>query len=89
MQILNKNNVKLAKAMAHQYQHLSSFINTVDKRFSNILAVVKKTHQDAVAISRLVHASMDAMDHEFLIMSQLIIKQTNVPAQLEKELEKY
>lgn len=89
MQILNRHNVKLAKAMAHQDQHLSSFINTVDNRFSNVLAAVKKNHQDAVAISRFVHASMDALDHEFFIMSQLIIKQTNVPAQLEKKLEKY
>lgn len=30
---------------------------------------------------------MDALDHEFLILSELIIKQTNVSAQLEKELE--
>lgn len=44
MQVLNKNNVKLAKAMVHQDQHLSSFINTVDKRFSNVLAAVKKNH---------------------------------------------
>lgn len=65
MQVLNKNNVKLAKAMVHQDQHLLSFINTVDKRFSNVLAAVKKNHQDAVTIIRLAHASMDALDHEF------------------------
>lgn len=65
MQVLNKNNVKLAKAMVHQDQHLSAFINTVDKRFSNVLAAVKKNHQDAVTIIRLAHASMDALDHEF------------------------
>lgn len=67
MQVLNKNNLKLAKAMVHQDQHLhvSSFINTVDKRFSNVLAAVKKNHQDAVTIFRLAHASMDALDHEF------------------------
>lgn len=87
MQVLNNNNVKLTKAMAHQDQHLSSFIYTVDKRFSNVLAAVQKNHQDAVAIFRLVHVSMDALDHEFLIMSQLTIQQTNVSAQLEKELE--
>lgn len=87
MQVLNNSNVKLANAMAHQDQHLSFFINTVDKRFSNVLAAVQKNHQDAVEISRLAHASMDALDHEFLIISQLIIKQTNVSAQLEKKLE--
>lgn len=62
MQVLNKNNVKLAKAMVHQDQHLSSFINT---GFSNVLAAVKKNHKDAVTIFRLAHASMDALDHEF------------------------
>lgn len=51
--------------MVHQDQHLSSFINTVDKRFSNVLAAVKKNHQDAFTNFRLAHASMDALDHEF------------------------
>lgn len=87
MQVLNNNNVKLAEAMANQDQHLSSFINTVDKSFSNVMAAIQKNHQDAVAISELAHRSIDALDHEFVILGQLIIQQTNVSAQLEKELE--
>lgn len=30
---------------------------------------------------------MDALEHEFVILSELIFRQTNVTAQLEKELE--
>ena len=75
MQVLNNNNVKLAEAMANQDQHLSSFINTVDKRFSNVMAAIQKNHQDAVAISELAHRSMDALDDEFLILGQLIIQE--------------
>lgn len=40
MQILNNNNVKLARAMAQQDEHLSSFISTVDDRFNNIMSAV-------------------------------------------------
>lgn len=87
MQTLNNNNIQLAKAMAHQDQHLSSFIDAVDKRFNNVMSAILKNHQDAVALSDLAHRSMDALDHEFIILTQLIIKQTNVSAQLEKELE--
>ena len=87
MQILNNNNVKLARAMAQQDEHLSSFISTVDERFNNIMSAVTKNHQDAVAISELAHRSMDALEHEFVILNELTLKQTNVSAQLEKELE--
>lgn len=87
MQILNNNNVKLAKAMAQQDEHLSSFISTVDERFNNIMSAVTKNHQDAVAISELAHRSMDALEHEFVLLNELTLKQTNVSAQLEKELE--
>lgn len=73
--------------MAQQDQHLSSFISTVDKRFNNIIEAVQKNHQDAVALSDLAHRSMDALDHEFVILSQLILKQTNASIQLGKELE--
>lgn len=78
MQTLNNNNIQLAKAMAHQDQHLSSFIDTVDKRFNNVMSAILKNHQDAVALSDLAHRSMDALDHEFII---------HVTAHLEKELE--
>lgn len=87
MQTLNNNNIKLAKAMAQQDHHLSSFIEAVDERFNNVVAAVRQNHQDAVSLSVLAHNSMDALDHEFLILSDLIIKQTNVSAQREKELE--
>uniref|UniRef100_A0A8W8MST3 Uncharacterized protein n=1 Tax=Magallana gigas TaxID=29159 RepID=A0A8W8MST3_MAGGI len=87
MQTLDNNNVKLAQAMAHQDHHLSSFISTVDKRFNNVMSAVQKNHQDAIALSILAHRSMDAVEHEFVILSELIFRQTNVTAQLEKELE--
>lgn len=87
MQTLNNNNVKLAQAMAQQDHHLSSFISTVDKRFNNVMSAVQKNHQDAIALSNLAHRSMDALEHEFVILSELIFRQTNVTAQLEKELE--
>lgn len=47
----------------------------------------EKNHQDAIALSNLAHRSMDALEHEFVILSELIFRQTNVTAQLEKELE--
>lgn len=31
---------------------------------------------------------MDALEHEFVILSKLILKQTSVSAQLEKELKR-
>lgn len=85
MNTLN-NNIKLAKAMAQQDRHLSFFILTVDKRFNNIMAAVQESHQDTVALSDLARRSMDALDHYFVILSQLILKQTNASAQLGKEL---
>lgn len=51
------------------------------------MSAILKDQQDAVALSDLAHRSMDTLDHEFIILTQLIIKQTNVSAQLEKELE--
>lgn len=87
MQTLNNNNVKLAQAMAQQDHHLSSFISTVDKRFNNVMSAVQKNHQDAIALSSLAHRSKDALEHEFVILCELILTQTNVTAQLEKELE--
>ncbi|XP_062585333.1 uncharacterized protein LOC134246997 [Saccostrea cucullata] len=87
MQTLNNNNVKLAQAMALQDKHLSSFITAVDKRFNNVMSAILQNHRDAVALNNLVHHSMDALDHEFVILSNLILKQTNASAQLEKALE--
>ena len=87
MQVLNNNNVKLAQAMALQDKHLSSFITTVDDRFNNVMNAVQKNHEDTVALTDLAHRSMDALEHEFLLLSQMILKQVNVSAQLEKELE--
>lgn len=86
MQTLNNNNIKLAKAMAQQDRHLSFLILTVDKRFNNIMAAVKENHQDAVALSDLARRSLDALDHDFVILSQLILKQTNTSAHLGEEL---
>lgn len=86
MQTLNNNNVKLAQAMAQQDHHLSSFISTVDKRFNNVMSAVQKNHQDAIALSSLAHRSMDALEHEFVILCELIFRQTNVTAQLKKNL---
>ena len=37
MQVLNRNNANIAKAMATQEKHLSSFISTVDERFNNVV----------------------------------------------------
>lgn len=51
------------------------------------MSAVQKNHQDAIALSNLAHRSMDALEHEFVILSELIFRQTNVTAQLEKELE--
>ena len=48
------------------------------------MAAIQKNHQDAVAVSELAHRSMDALDHDFVILGQLIIQQTNVSAQLKK-----
>lgn len=72
--------------MAQQDRHLSFFILTVDKRFNNIMAAVQENHQDTVALSDLARRSLDALDHYFVILSQLILKQTNASAQLGKEL---
>lgn len=51
------------------------------------MSAVQKNHQDAIALSNLASRSMDALEHEFVILSELIFRQTNVTAQLEKELE--
>ena len=67
--------------MAQQDEHLSSFISTVDERFQNVMSAVTKNHRDAIALSELAHRSMDALDHEFQILSQLILQQTNMSQQ--------
>ena len=48
---------------------------------------VKKNHQDTVALNDLLLSSMDAMEHEFVLLEQLILKQTNASSQLEIALE--
>lgn len=75
------------KPKAQQDQHLSLFISTVDKRFDTIMPAVQENHQNAVALSDLAYRSLDALDNDFVILSQLILKQTNASAQLGKELE--
>ena len=87
MQTLNNNNVKIAKAMAVQEKHLSSFISAVDERFNNIMDAVQKNHQDTVALNDLLFSSMDAMEHEFVLLEQLILKPTNASSQLDIALE--
>lgn len=51
------------------------------------MPAVQENHQDAVALSDLAYRSLDALDNDFVILSQLILKQTNASAQLGKELE--
>ena len=40
------------------------------------MSAVTKNHRDAIALLELAHRSMDALDHEFQILSQLILQQT-------------
>ncbi|KAK3083806.1 hypothetical protein FSP39_003442 [Pinctada imbricata] len=87
MQLLNRNNAKIAKAMAIQEQHLSSVISNVNDRFDNVMNAVQENHQDTVALTSLLQTSIDAMEHEFAILESLILKQTNASAQLQNALE--
>ena len=87
MPTLNNNNVKIAKAMAVQEKHLSSFISAVDECFNNIMDAVQKNHQDTMALNDLLFSSMDGMEHEFVLLEQLILKQTNASSQLDIALE--
>lgn len=87
MQLLNHNNVKIAKAMAVQEKHLSSFISTVDARFNNVMGAIKKNHDDTVALTDLLHRSVDSAENEFALLEQLILKQTNATATLNLALK--
>ncbi|KAK3105717.1 hypothetical protein FSP39_004121 [Pinctada imbricata] len=87
MQALNQNNVKIAKAMATQEKHLSSFISSVDERFQNVMNAVKQNHNDAVALSKLMSSSFDALSHEVMILETLTIEQINASAKLDLTLE--
>ncbi|KAK3104775.1 hypothetical protein FSP39_009897 [Pinctada imbricata] len=87
MQVLNRNNAKLAKAMAIQDEHLSSFISTVDERFGNIMQAVQKNHKEAIAIAESARHSIDAVEHEFLILEEIMLKQVNASATLLSALE--
>lgn len=88
MQTLNRNNAQIAHTMAIQEKHLSSFISTVDARFNNIVSAVKKNHQDTVALTDLLHSSVDTVEHEFILLEQLIMKQTNASAHLQQALDR-
>ncbi|KAK3097343.1 hypothetical protein FSP39_008811 [Pinctada imbricata] len=87
MEILNKNNKKVVKAMAMQEKHLSSFISTVNHRFDNVMSAVHENHKDTVALTSLLHTSIDALEHEMIILEELILKQTNASSQLKLSLE--
>ena len=87
MQTLNRNNAKLAKAMATQEKHLSSFIAAVDGRFENTMAAVQKNHQDSVMFAKEAQRSLDAVDHELVLLDEMILKQVNASARLNSELE--
>ena len=69
--------------MAVQEKHFSSFISAVDERFNYIMDAVQKNHQDTMALNDLLFSSMDAMEHEFVLLEQLILKQTNASSQLD------
>ena len=68
MQTLNRNNAKLAKAMAVHEKHLSSFISTVNKRFDNVMNAVEQNHRDAVMYATQAQHSIDAVEHEFMLL---------------------
>lgn len=73
--------------MAVQAKHLSSFISTVDARFNNVMGAIKKNHDDTVALTDLLHRSVDSAENEFALLEQLILKQTNATATLNLALE--
>lgn len=87
MQTLNRNNIKITQAMAVLEKHLSSFISTVDARFNNVMNAITRNHNDIVALTDLLHQSVDSVEHEFALLEQLILKQTNASTHLNLTLQ--
>ena len=87
MRLLNKKNANLAKAIAKQDSHLSSFISTVDKRFNNVMSAIKQNHDDALMLARQSQSSIDEAEHEMLLLDELILKQVNVTSHLQTALD--
>ncbi|XP_033734065.1 uncharacterized protein LOC117323140 [Pecten maximus] len=87
MQILNNNNVKLAKAMAEEAHQLTSFISTVNDRFDNVIKAVKTNHDQAITLSNQFATSLDGLEHEFVLLENMMLTQTNATTILNKHLE--
>lgn len=87
MQVLNNNNVKIAKAMAHEAHELTSFMSAVNDRFDNVVKAVKLDHDQTMTLSQQFAASLDGMEHEFLILENMMLIQINATTVLDKHLE--
>ncbi|XP_069116722.1 LOW QUALITY PROTEIN: uncharacterized protein [Argopecten irradians] len=87
MQVLNNNNVKLAKAMASQSHQLTSFISVVNERLDNIVEAVKSNHDQTVTLSEQFTASLDGIEHELVLLDNLMLTQINATSTLDKHLE--
>ncbi|XP_033728641.1 uncharacterized protein LOC117317810 [Pecten maximus] len=87
MQVLNNNNVKLARAMASQSHQLTSFMAAVDERLDNIVEIVKNNHDQTMTLSEQFSASLDGIEHELVLLENLMITQINATSTLDKHLE--
>ena len=83
MCLLNWKNANLAKAIAKQDSHLSSFISTVDKRFNDVMSAIKQNHDNALMLAIQSQSSIDEAEHEMLLLDELILKQFNVTSHLQ------
>ncbi|XP_069123363.1 LOW QUALITY PROTEIN: uncharacterized protein [Argopecten irradians] len=87
MQILNRNNVKLAKAMADEAHQLTSFISTVNDRFDNVMNAIKTNHDQTITLSNQFARSLDGIEHEFVLLEKMMLMQINATTILDKHLE--
>ncbi|XP_069107346.1 uncharacterized protein, partial [Argopecten irradians] len=89
MQVLNNNNVKLAKAMAREAHELTSFMSTVNDRFDNIVTAVKQNHDQTVTLSQQITHTLDGLQHELIVLEDMMLHQVNASAMLDKQLEHF
>ncbi|XP_069132410.1 uncharacterized protein [Argopecten irradians] len=87
MQVLNNNNVKLAKAMAQEAHQLTSFMSTVNDRLDNVVKAVQINHDQTITLSNQFAASLDGIEHEFVLLENMMLSQINVTTVLNKHLE--
>lgn len=89
MNKLNKMASGLAKALTQHENHLSSFIQTANKRMDNLMSGITENNLAIKFIQNELHTTTMNIEHSFDYMMGLLIDQVRTSTQLNHALEQF